>query len=361
MTAVLSIGTTPTAERIPASPQTMSPEAAARGITIRAHKPTNSIFIRHYEKDIERIKKLIRETLDVELPMIRIEGRVVTLSRTDLLDVGVQWGGAGAGRDSERVLVAQGIGSVPAGTAATSPAITPFQRGTPASRASLPLTGLLPVSGITGLPLGGNLINLPVTGGAPAGGINFGIIGTRFNVNMAIQALETKANTRILARPEIVVTDNNKATIVRGTEIGYQTGTAQTGFSVAFKDAALKLEVTPTVIREPSVTKIKMKISLENNTPGDVIAGVPSITKQTTQTEVVVKEGETLVIGGVTQRTDRENITKVPLFGDIPLFGWLFKKRFAETNPNDELTVFITPTILRDLPRGGGPTTPPTR
>ena len=70
-----------------------------------------------------------------------------------------------------------------------------------------------------------------------------------------IIVLEAKSNTRILARPEVVVTDNNKATIVRGTEIGYAVGSANTGFSVAFRDAALKLEVTPTVIREPAATK----------------------------------------------------------------------------------------------------------
>ena len=359
MTAYPTVGSTIAAERQPPPPQLISPEAAAKGITIQAHRPTNSIFIRHYEKDIERIKKLIRETLDVELPMIRIEGRVITISRTDLLEVGVQWGGAGAGSDAERVIVAQGSATPPAGVPGVSPTITPFTG--PAGRASLPLTGLLPVSGITGLPLGGNLVNLPLTAGAPAGGINFGIIGTRFNINLAIQALEAKSNTRILARPEVVVTDNNKATIVRGTEIGYAVGSANTGFSVAFRDAALKLEVTPTVIREPAATKIKMKVNLENNTPGAVIAGVPSITKQTTTTEVVVKEGETLVVGGVTQRTDAETVTKVPLFGDIPVVGWLFKRRLSNTNPNDELAVFITPSILRDIAAGARPTTPATR
>jgi type IV pilus assembly protein PilQ len=241
---------------------------------------------------------------------------------------------------------------------------TPSTSGTQSAIAS-GLTALLPVTAATGLPIaGGNLVNLPVSG-TPTGGINFGIIGTRFNLNLAVQALETKTSTRTLSRPEIVVMDNQKAVIVRGREVPYQTGTAQTGFSVAFKDAALKLEVTPTVIREPDVTKIKMKLLVENNDVGANVSTstgtIPSINKQSTQTEVVVKEGETLVIGGTTQRTDIDNVSKVPLFGDIPILGWLFKRRTLNTPTDIELVIFVTPTVLKEAPAGTRPTAPPTR
>ncbi len=364
VSAISSVGTMPVQETRPAPPPPgISPEAAAKGITVQAHKPTNSIFIRHYEKDIERIKKLIRETLDVQLPQIKIESRIVTLSRTDLFEVGVQWGGAGARRSGQTILVGQGVTTAADLTRTTGLGIAPFTAPTaPGVQSAIGggLGSLLPVAGATALPIGGNLVNLPTTG-TPTGGINFGIVGTRFNLNLTLQALETKTSTRILAKPEIVVMDNQKASIVRGTEIGYQTGTATTGFSVAFKDAALKLEVTPTVIREPDATKIKMKLLVENNTPGTVLAGGPALDKQTPQTEGVVREGETLVIGGVTQRTERDNVSKVPLFGDIPIFGWLFKRRTMSTDPDNELVVFVAPTVLKDAPKGAGPTAPPTR
>ncbi|MBI2203216.1 MAG: hypothetical protein HYU41_05125, partial [Candidatus Rokubacteria bacterium] len=359
VSAISSVGTMPVQETRPVPPPPgISPEAAAKGITVQAHKPTNSIFIRHYEKDIERIKKLIRETLDIQLAQIKIESRIVSLNRTDLFEVGVQWGGAGARRSGQTVLVGQGVTTAADLTRATGTGIVPFGTNPGGINPSVGLGTLLPLAGATGLPIGGNLVNLPTTG-TPTGGINFGIVGTRFNLNLTLQALETKTSTRILAKPEIVVMDNQKASIVRGTEIAYQTGTSTTGFSIAFKDAALKLEVTPTVIREPDVTKIKMKLMVENNTPGANLGGVPSIDKQSTQTEVVVREGETLVIGGVTQRTETETVSKVPLFGDIPIFGWLFKKRRVNVDPDNELVVFVAPTVLKDAPKGAGPTGPP--
>jgi type IV pilus assembly protein PilQ len=355
---VPAIGTTPIQERNLPSPQQAAPEVSAKGITIRAHKPTNSLFIRHYDKDIERIKRLVRETLDVQLPLVKIEARLNELRRTDLFEVGVQWGGAAVARKDDTVLVAQGIATPPLGAPGISPPIQPFNNGDLNLR--VPLTGLLPVSALTGLPLGGNIVNLPTTS-APIGGINFGIIGTRFNVNLALQALESEGKTRSLSKPEIVTTDNTKATITLGTEIPYQTGSVNTGFSIVFRDAALKLEVVPTVIREPDATRVKMKLVIEDNSPGNVVAGLPQINKRSAQTEVVVKEGETLVIGGVTQRTETDSIRKVPMFGDVPIFGWLFKARRRSVDPDAELIVFITPTVLRDAPPGARPTAPTTR
>jgi type IV pilus assembly protein PilQ len=354
----------------PQPPPALEPGPAAdvlaKGITIRAYKPTNSIFIRHYDKDIERIKKLIRETLDIELPQIKIEARLNELNRTDLLDIGVQWGGAGVTRDSRNVLVANGLATPPAGLPGTSPPIDPFTRRDVNAR--LPLTGFLPVSAITGLPLGGNLVNLPLLSGqAPVGAIGFGIIGTRFSLNLALQALESQAKTRSLSRPEIVTVDNAKAQISLGFQIPYAT-VSSAGTQVQFVDAVLKLEVTPTVVREPDgTTKIKMKVNIDDNSQqGQVPSGVaggflPVIAKRHAETEVVVKEGESLVIGGIAQRIEVETIRKVPMFGDIPVLGWLFKARTNSVDPNRELVVFITPTVLQGQPRGTRPPAPATR
>jgi type IV pilus secretin PilQ/predicted competence protein len=370
----------PDAGKTPA-PVVLSPSAdvLAKGITIRAHKPTNSIFIRHYANDLERIKKLIAEKLDVPLPQVKIEARLNEINRTDLFEIGVQWGGAGTRRDGQHVLVGQGfapfsrtggvdvVRSVDVEqrganvttledflTGSTGPrgAVSPITNPLDAFR----LGALLPVSSLTGLPLGGNVVNALPTN-LPTGGVSFGIIGTRFNLNLALQALENQSKTRSLSRPEVVTVENSKASIVLGSEIPYAT-VSSAGTQIQFKEAALRLDVTPTVVFEPNnVNRIKMKLTVEDNSAGDVVnagggAAVPVINKRRAETEVLVKEGDTLVIGGITQRTETESERKVPLFGDIPILGWLFKTRLTQTNPNRELVIFVTPSIIRrDAPR----------
>ncbi len=338
------------------APAAVSPsaEVLAKGITIRAHKPTNTIFIRHYTADLERIKKLIRETLDVPLPQVKIEARMEILDRPSLLEIGVQWGGALAQREGRNVLVGQGFGASTDASRTTGIGTTDVLAAM--ANPNLTLANLLPLAAATGLPTGANLVNLPLTGGAsgysPAGGISFGIVGTRFNLNLALQALERLQKTKTLARPEIVTVENKPAQMVLGEEIPYMT-VSSAGTQVQFKEAVMKLEVTPTVIREgDTINKIKMKVIVENNSQtGQMVGGVPVIAKRRAETEVIVKEGEILVIGGVTQRAATETISKVPLLGDIPLLGWLFKRRLQDTSPDREMVVFITPSIVK----GGSP------
>jgi type IV pilus assembly protein PilQ len=361
------------------APTSASAEVLAKGITIRAHKPTNTIFIRHYQADLERIKKLIAESFDVPLPQVKIEARMEILDRTALMEIGVQWSGAGTKRDNQNILVARGFERAGAAVATTSlpgagPAVVPgggisfpggispgplpiFDPRAPFNP-NLGLTGLttfLPVNAATGLPTGGNLVNLPLTGGTgaipSAGSISFGIVGTRFNLNLALEALEQLGKTKNLARPEIVTVENKPAQISLGEEIPYAT-VSSAGTQVQFKEAVLSLTVTPTVVREVDGNRIKMKVVIENNSRTAVVfGGVPVIAKRRAETEVIVKEGEILVIGGVGQNTTTETTTKVPILGDIPVLGWLFKRKTTEVNPNREMVVFITPSLVK----GGAP------
>jgi len=375
----------PGAAPVPVAAPTASADVLAKGITIRAHKPTNSIFIRHYANDLERIKKLIRESLDIPLPQVKIEARLNEINRTDLFEIGVQWGGATARKDGRSILVGQGfapfsrdggqqvVRSVDIGQrGASTETLTGFGGATtgPTGGIAGPITDrlapfslaqLLPVSGLTGLPLGGNIVNL-LPSNLPAGGLSFGIIGTNFNLNLALQALENQTKTRSLSKPEIVTVENAKASIVLGSEIPYAT-VSSAGTQIQFKEAALRLDVTPTVVYESAdVKRIKMKLTVEDNSAGDTVnagggAAVPIINKRRAETEVLVKEGDTLVIGGITQRTDLESTRKVPVFGDIPVLGWLFKSRLVQTTPNRELVIFVTPSVLRrDAPRASLPT-----
>jgi type IV pilus assembly protein PilQ len=338
----------------PAAPGAPAPPAPpadvlAKGITIKAHKPTNSIFIRHYEADLERIKKLIREKLDVPLPQVKIEARMNELNRTDFFALGVRWGGAGARRSGQDILVGQGLattntGGIPA---------TSFPSNFPGANQNLTLSSFLPVSAATGLPTGGNVVNFPVVGGAfgtPAA-IAFGIVSRNLNINVILDALEAQTKTTSLAKPEVVTVENAKAMITLGSEIPYAT-VSSAGTQVQFKEALLKLEVTPTVIREGDVTKVKLVVNVENNSKGQDVAttgggSVPAIDKRTANTQVIVREGETLAIGGIRQRLNIETTTKVPIFGDIPIVGYFFRSKSNTTDPNREMVVFITPWVLK--------------
>ncbi len=361
----------------PQNPQvvSVSQDVLAKGITIQAHKPTNSIFIRHYEADLERIKTLIREKFDVPLPQVKIEARMEILDRTAFEGIGVQWGGAGAGNvNRTTTLIGQGFQSSVSKVGAIIPAaqgvllpdgstvlfdpvgIRGFSPGNP----GLGLGSLFPISSSLGLPLGGNVVNLPFAAlpgssvaGQPAGGISFGLVSSNFNINLALQALATQGKTRTLARPEIVTVENAKAAISLGEEIPYAT-VSSAGTQIQFKEAVLKLDVVPTVLREQIgpdvVTKIKMVVVVENNSRGETISpaagvSVPIINRRKAETQVLIKAGDRLVIGGVTQGEARTTVRKVPLFGDIPILGWLFKQK-ENSETGRELVIFVTPSVV---------------
>jgi type IV pilus assembly protein PilQ len=365
-----------------------SQDVLAKGITIQAYKPTNSIFIRHYEADLERIKKLIREKFDVPLPQVKIEARMEILDRSAFEGIGVQWGGAGAGSiNNTTTLIGQGFQTAPGkNTGSISPAFSGIllPDGTVAAldpvgifnqtpnNPGLKLNQLFPISASTGLPLGGNVVNLPFAAlpsssvaGSPAGGISFGLVSSNFNINLALQALATQGKTRTLARPEIVTVENSKAAISLGEEIPYAT-VSSAGTQIQFKEAVLKLDVVPTVLREQVgsnvLTKIKMVVIVENNSRGDTISpaagvAVPIINRRKAETQVLIKEGDRLVIGGVTQGVASTTVRKVPLFGDIPIFGWLFKQK-ENTETGRELVIFVTPSIVTGQGGAGIATTP---
>jgi len=358
----------------PPGPVSVSQDVLAKGLTIRAHKPTNTLFLRLYAADLERVKKIIRESLDIPLPQVKIEARMEILDRSALEQLGIQWGGMTAQPAGSQTLVGQGLQTTTF-QGQTVPFIPGFAQGNqqvvdpvtvfghdPKNQAlllqnvaALEHLGGLPVSFQTGLPLGGNLVNLPISalpnaGPLPAAGIIFGLVGQRFNVNIALQALAQQGKTRTLARPEIVTVENAKAMMSLGEEIPYAT-ISSAGTQIQFKEALLKLEVTPTVIREGDVTKIKLIVIVENNSRGDVVnlgnaGSPPAINRRKAETQVLIKEGDRLIIGGVTTSTTSNTTRKVPIFGDIPILGHLFKQK-EHFESGRELVVFLTPSVVR--------------
>lgn len=302
------------------------------------------------------------------------------LDRSALEQLGIQWGGFLAQPAGRTTLVGQGLQTTQVGGQVV-PFIPGIVQGTTNVVDQTPPTGVtaanqfftlfpaktdasggMPVSFQTGLPLGGNLVNLPIAalpnaGPLPAAGLAFGIVGTRFNVNLALQALATQGKTRTLARPEVVTMENFKATISLGEEIPYAT-VSSAGTQIQFKEALLKLDVIPSVIREPEGVKIKMIVVVENNQRGDVVdlgtsGHPPAINKRRAETQVVIREGERLIIGGVTTSINQNTVRRVPIFSDIPVLGHLFKQK-ENFEQGRELVVFVTPSVLRqpDRPQG---------
>ena len=332
---------------LPSPEVPLSAEAVAEGLTVGFYKKTNAVFIRYYARDLERINRLIRDYLDVPTPQIQIAAQMVITTLTSLNQIGVQWGGAGSVNvGGSKVFVGQGF---------AVPGQNPLTAGSPQTLTNV---GGTPIPAVNP-PLVGNLVNLPTSllptllGATPAGGLLLGIIGNNFNVNLAIQALEVQGKARTLAAPKTVTVENATAFIERGFEVPF-TSTPTTGVSqVQFKDALMRLEVTPRLIRGEDETKIQMKVLFNNDAPdfSQTVLGNPSIFKRHQSTEVVIREGQRLVIGGVTNDQGGTTVRQVPGLSSIPVLGYLFKSREVSAN-GEELIVIITPSVVTD---GGGP------
>lgn len=351
----------PPAPTAPGAPAAPAADALAKGLTIKAHKATNSIFIRYYARDLERIKRLIRESLDVALPQVQIIGQMLTVERGALEALGISWGGAGVTpRRGNPAVVGRGFGDGFPGPGGT-PAVGRFGQNYNFTPQGLGGTSsFLPVDPNTGAPTGSNLVNLPLSLVAPGAGsagfgFLFGLISNEFNLNLAVEALETQNKARRIAEPKIVTVENGKAEMQRGQEIPF-TSVSQAGATpqVQFKEALLRLQVTPSVIREGAINRIRMKVLVENNSAdfdttigggGAFGTGNPVINKRKAETEVVVNEGQRLVIGGVNLDTATTAQRQVPLLSRIPVLGWLFKSRQI-TSSTEELLVILTPSVV---------------
>jgi type II secretory pathway component HofQ len=344
--------------------------AAETSPTVRTDCASNSLILRLYDEQMKRVKDAIENRLDLLPPQVKIESRLELLDRTDLIALGVQWGGGGLlGINDRTAIVGRGFTSGQANTFGTGTA----GFGSPGLNPNLPLGSVIPVNPATGLgatglvtlPSAGNIVNLPIAslleGAASAGGggFAFGIIGSRMDLNLALEALRVQNRSQSLARPEVVVAENQAALVSIGEQIPYAT-ISSAGTNIQFKDATLALAVTPMVVckdealaqtRSGGTHKIRMQVLVKNQTRGatvdlgSTLGSPPAINTQEARTEVAMSEGQRLVIGGITQITTRDQIRKVPLLGDIPILGWLFKQKGVQDNKR-ELVVFLTPTVI---------------
>jgi type IV pilus assembly protein PilQ len=264
---------------------------------------TNTLIINDIPKSVEPVDMLLN-TLDTETPQVMIEARIVETARNYSRDLGIVWGFQ-ARADSSRGTT----------TGVSFPHNTSF----------------------------GYALNLP---GQEASTLAFslGNVIDSFTLDLAINALESEGNGRILSSPKIATQNNERAEIEQGTRIPIVNTTA-TEINVEFVSASLRLAVTPQITAEGTII---LDIVVENNSPDFVnTAGdIPSISTQRAQTKVLINDGGTTVIGGIFVVNEGVAETGVPWFRKIPVFGWLFKNQEISQD-NRELLIFITPKILR--------------
>jgi type IV pilus assembly protein PilQ len=291
--------------------------------TVSTDDRTNVLIVKDVADALVRAEGLVRN-LDTETPQVLIESRIVEASSNFNRAIGVQWGG-NAGLTQ--------LNGNPTGLIF------------PANAATAGAAGDTPNSGTSGAP--NYAVNLPAAIGQGSGGgigFTFGSIGGAFNLNLRLTALENQGVVKTISAPRIATIDNKEATIGQGISIPFSQVSAS-GVNTTFIEAKLELKVTPHVTADGSIL---LKIKATNNQPNPQLTGAngqPSISKREAETEVLVKDGETTVIGGIYTRATSNRRSEVPFLGKIPLLGFFFR---TTTNQDDhtELLVFITPRIL---------------
>ena len=274
---------------------------------------TNTLFIQDTAKKLAEVQEIINK-IDIAVRQVMIESRLVIADEKFGKSLGARFGIQSATTPGNNVLNVGGTLSS-TGDAAT---------------------------GTAGSTTGLNS-NLPVTA-AGAGSLAFSLfrLPAGLLLNLELTALETDNRGKVVSSPRVTTADQQTAKIAQGTEIPYQQASSSGATAVAFKEAELSLEVTPQITPD---NKIIMDLEVKKESVGVVFNGVPSIDTQNVQTQVLVANGETAVLGGIYEQTQRNQVEKVPFFGDIPIIGNAFKRRTRQDDKT-ELLIFITPKIM---------------
>jgi type IV pilus assembly protein PilQ len=302
---------------------TIKKSLSNRGETV-VDARTNTLIVKDIPRNVEDVALLIRQ-LDKPTPQIMIEARIVEASLNFNRTLGVQWGG-----------------NFNAGAGTGNPTGLQFPN-------SVGVTGG-PTMGVVPSGQGNFFVNMPAPAGAGTGGgaigFTFGSLSKTLNLDLVLSALESTGEGKVISTPRVSALDNKEAKIEQGVSIPFATSSAGGATNVQFIDAKLSLVVTPHATPD---NKIFMKIQATKNAPDTSLLGAggqPSIRKNEAQTEILLTDGETAVIGGILVLDRGQTITKVPFLADIPLIGWLFKSK-AVREEKRELLIFITPRVVK--------------
>ncbi len=279
---------------------------------ISVDKRTSSVIIKDVEKKHIEYENLIK-ALDVPTRQVNIEARIVEVTTNFAKEFGIQWGG----------------------TVSPTPQMQVSGAG---------LTGGTGSFGSSPL-----LVNLPAAVGSGAGGgIGFGLISARQlrSLDIQLSAMESTGEGKIISNPRITTLDNEKATIQQGKKIPYQSAAEGGGTKTSFVDAALELTVTPHITPEGTIAMDVQVKKNEADFSQTAAGGAPTIDTKEATTKVLVKDSDTIVIGGIFKTTKSQSLAGVPALSKIPFLGWLFKTKRDRTDTS-ELLIFITPRIVK--------------
>ncbi len=295
---------------------------------------TNALVVRDYTWNMAKINGVIKH-LDSKTPQVMIEARIVEVSSNFARELGVQWGGA---YESDRFLV------------------------TGATRGTTSTTGSNALSGGAGLSGNNFAVNLPAAVGVGAGGglgFTFANAGSSLQLDLQLSAMEDTGRGKILSNPRILTLNNKEAKISSGTEILIPTTSilstatsstettagATTTTGVTIIDAKLELTVTPHITPD---NQILLHVKTEKKDPdyNRQVQNIPPLNTRTAETDLLVGDNETVVIGGIYTRNESQGEKSVPWLSKIPILGWLFKKE-TKNDIQNELLIFITPTVYK--------------
>ena len=295
---------------------------SSRG-SVTVDERTNSLLLRDTAEQLIQIGQLI-DKLDIPVRQVLIESRIVIANNDFTDELGVRFGVASEG-----------------GNNAVSGTLNDISISGDQVTSSQEIGALVTNSVATNQGLN---VNLPVA--APAGSIGLALAKLPFGtiLQLELSAMQAEGKGEIVSSPRVITSNQQTAIIEQGTEIPYQEASSSGATSVSFKEAVLKLEVTPQITPDDRVV---MDLKVNKDSVGQVFNGVPSIDTRSVETQVLVDNGETVVLGGVYEQTNLDSVTKVPFFGDLPYLGVLFKTTLIQDD-KAELLIFVTPKIVKD-------------
>lgn len=309
---------------------------------------TNTLLLQDTSERLADIRRLV-STLDIPVKQVMIEARIVIVSDDYSRDLGVRFGANVAfqqgGRDGLGLLGGplngeEGVGISP------NPVVNDGDGngiGTPTDGTNGQLGGfILPENALDRY-----LVNLPATN--PAGRLALALIDSDYLIDLELSAAQAEGRGEIISSPRLITANQREATIEQGVEIPYQESSSSGATTTQFKKAVLSLKVTPQITPD---NRVILDLTVSKDSVGQLVASatggfVPSIDTREIVTQVLVNDGQTVVLGGILETERRDAEKKVPYLGDIPVLGRLFKNN-TTTDNKDELLIFVTPRILRE-------------
>ena len=295
---------------------------------------TNTLLLQDTADRLADIRRLVA-TLDIPVRQVLIEARIVIVNDDFTRDLGAR-----VGYTTAQANGSNGIWTTSGTAAATDTAISSAL----ATRAGTGTGVQIPTGAAA--PERYN-VNLPVP--TPAGSFALGILGSNYVVDLELSAAQAETRAEVISSPRVITANQKEAVIEQGTEIPYQQSASSGATTISFKKAVLSLKATPQITPD---NRIILDLDVRNDSIGTITVAsggvnVPSIDTKEIVTQVLVNDGQTVVLGGVLVSTHRDDQTKVPFLGDIPFLGALFKEQH-KVNDKDELLIFVTPKIVRE-------------